>query len=228
MENLLGTLKRENKEREKRLIIADRKLISDMVAYVKTQKLCDYDVEQVRKKMIRNALHLYGSKKKNFRNVVGEDYREYCDKLCEGTRKMTTKEFLLSRSVTMILAFALMYAARLIDVLITGGSFLKAPVDINMGFITATLALMVGIAVTYGYVEKMMKETGTALTQKQSMGMLGILFVIVVVAALGGQFLSDIHLFNVTWWIPVVIMAALYAILKFFYIQYENQLAKEA
>lgn len=228
MENLLGTLKRENKEREKRLIIADRKLISDMVAYVKTQKICDYDVEQIRKKIIRNALHLYGNRKKNFRQVVGEDYREYCEKLCVGARKMTTKEFLLSRSVTMILAFALMYAARLIDVLITGGNFFKAPVDINMGFVVATLALMIGIAVTYGYVEKMMKETGSALTQKQSMGMLGILFVIVVVAALGGQFLSDIHLFEVTWWIPVIILAAIYAILKMLYIRYENRLAKDA
>ena len=38
MENLLGILKKENKEREKRLIISDRKLISDMVAYIKTKK----------------------------------------------------------------------------------------------------------------------------------------------------------------------------------------------
>lgn len=228
MENLLGTLKRENKEREKRLIIADRKLISDMVAYVKTQKICDYDVEQIRKKIIRNALHLYGSKKKNFRNVVGEDYREYCDRLCEGTRKMTTKEFILSRGVTMILAFLLMYAARLIDVLITGGNFLKNPVDINMGFVVATVALMIGIAVTYGYVAKLMRETGAAMTQKQSMGMIGILFVIVIVAALGGHFLSNMHLFNITWWLPIVIMAIIYAILKILYIQYENQLAKES
>ena len=39
MENLLGNLKRENKEREKRLIVSDRRILSDMVGYMKTQKL---------------------------------------------------------------------------------------------------------------------------------------------------------------------------------------------
>ena len=56
MENLLGNLKRENKEREKRLIVSDRRILSDMVGYMKTQKICDYDIELVRKTIIRNAL----------------------------------------------------------------------------------------------------------------------------------------------------------------------------
>ena len=49
MENVIGILKKENKEREKRLIISDRRLISDMVAYIKTKKLCDFDTEMIRK-----------------------------------------------------------------------------------------------------------------------------------------------------------------------------------
>ena len=36
MENLLSSLKRENKERERRLNVGDRKLLSDMVGYMKT------------------------------------------------------------------------------------------------------------------------------------------------------------------------------------------------
>lgn len=228
MENLLGSLKRENKEREKRLSISDRKLISDMVAYVKTKKVCDYDTELVRKTIIRNALRAYGSKKKNFQNQVGEDYRDYCDKLCEGTRKMSTKEFVLSRGVSLILALVLMYVARLIDILITGGNFFKEPVDINMGFVVATAALLVGIVATYAYVAKIMRTTGAQMTQKQSMGTIGILFVVILVAAVGGHFLINVHLFYVTWWVPVIIMAAAYAILRVLYIQHENQLAKEA
>ena len=47
MENLLNSLKRENKERERRLNMSDKKLLSDMTGYMKTQKICDYDVEQV-------------------------------------------------------------------------------------------------------------------------------------------------------------------------------------
>ena len=154
MENLLGILKKENKEREKRLIISDRKLISDMVAYIKTKKVCDYDTEMLRKTLIRTALRTYGSKKKNFQDMVGEDFKDYCDKLCENSRLMTNKEWALSRSVTLILALALMYAARLIDVFITGGNFFTAPVDINLGFVAVTLTLIIGIGITYIYVAR--------------------------------------------------------------------------
>lgn len=228
MENLLGSLKRENKEREKRLTIADRRLLSDMLGYIKTKKVCDYDVELIRKTIIRNTLRVYSSKKKNLQTLTGDDYRPYCDKLCENTRKTTTKELILSRGVTVIYALALMYIARLFDVVITGGNFLKEPVDINLGYVAATAALLVGILATYMYVAKLMKDTGMKMNQKQSMGMLGILALIMVVAATGGYFLSDIHLFNVVWWLPVVILAAIYVVLKLLYIQYENQMAKEA
>lgn len=85
MENLLGSLRRENKERERRLNVADKKLLSDMVGYMKTQKICDYDVEQVRKTIIRNTLRAYG-KRKNLEILSGGDYREYCNKLCENMR----------------------------------------------------------------------------------------------------------------------------------------------
>ena len=64
MENLLNSLKRENKERERRLNMSDKKLLSDMTGYMKTQKICDYDVEQVRKTIIRNTLRSYNKKKK--------------------------------------------------------------------------------------------------------------------------------------------------------------------
>ena len=78
MQNLLGILKKENKEREKRLIISDRRLISDMVSYIKTKKICDYDAEMFKKSLIRTALRTYGSKKKDFRSIVGEDFQDYC------------------------------------------------------------------------------------------------------------------------------------------------------
>ncbi len=228
MENLLGSLRKENKEREKRLIIGDRRLIADMVGYIKTKKVCDYDTELIRKKIIRNALRAYGNKKRNFQDMVGEDYRIYCDKLCEGSRQMTTKEFILSRGVTLILAFAMMYFARLVDVVVTGGNFLKNPVDINLGYVTATAALMVGIGATYLYVAKILRGKGRQLTGSETFGMLGILLAIMVVAAAGGTFLAPIHLFYVTWWIPVVIIAALYGVFKVLYVQYENELAKDA
>ena len=37
MENLLKELKKENKERERRLNIADRKILTDMMGYMKAK-----------------------------------------------------------------------------------------------------------------------------------------------------------------------------------------------
>lgn len=227
MENLLSSLKRENKERERRLNVGDRKLLSDMVGYMKTRKICDYDVEQVRKTIIRNTLRSYG-KRKNLEILSGGDYREYCNKLCENMRHASTKELVLSRGVTIIYALALMYLVRLIDTLIAGGNFFKNPVEINLGYLTATAAILLGTVFIYLYVSGILKTKTNRMTNQQMMGLIVLIAVIVIVAYGGVYFLSDIHLFDIQWWIPVIIIGALWLLFKILYIQYENQMAKEA
>ncbi len=227
MENLLNSLKRENKERERRLNVGDRKLLSDMVGYMKTRKICDYDVEQVRKTIIRNTLRSYG-KRKNLEILSGGDYREYCNKLCENMRHASTKELVLSRGVTIIYALALMYMVRLIDTLIAGGNFFKNPVEIDLGYLTATAAILLGTVFIYLYVSGILKTKTNRMTNQQMMGLI-VLIAVIVIAAYGGvYFLSDIHLFDIRWWIPVIIIGALWILFKILYIQYENQMAKEA
>lgn len=227
MENLLNSLRRENKERERRLNVNDRKLLSDMVGYMKTQKICDYDIEQVRKTIIRNTLRSY-NKRKNLESLSGGDYREYCNKLCENMRHASTKELILSRGVTIIYALALMYVVRLIDTLIAGGNFFKNPVEINLGYLSATAAILLGTVFIYLYVSGILKTKTNTMTNQQMAGLF-VLIAIIVIAAYGGvYFLSDIHLFDIQWWIPVVIIVVLWVLFKILYIQYENQMAKEA
>ncbi len=227
MENLLNSLKRENKERERRLNVNDRKLLSDMVGYMKTRKICDYDIEQVRRTIIRNTLRSY-NKRKNLESLSGGDYREYCNKLCENMRHASAKELILSRGVTIIYALALMYLVRLIDTLIAGGNFFKNPVEINLGYVSATAAILLGTVFIYLYVSGILKTKTNTMTNQQMAGLL-VLIAIIVIAAYGGvYFLSDIHLFDIQWWIPVVIIAVLWVLFKILYIQYENQMAKEA
>ena len=86
MENLLNSLKRENKERERRLNVNDRKLLSDMVGYMKTRKICDYDIEQVRRTIIRNTLRSY-NKRKNLESLSGGDIVINFVKICAMPRQ---------------------------------------------------------------------------------------------------------------------------------------------
>lgn len=227
MENLLNSLKRENKERERRLNVNDRKLLSDMVGYMKTQKICDYDIEQVRKTIIRNTLRSY-NKRKNLDILSGGDYREYCNKLCENMRRASAKELVLSRGVTIIYALALMYLVRLVDTMIAGENFFKNLVEINLGYLTATAAILLGTVLIYLYVSGILKTKTNRMTNQQMTGLI-VLIAIIIVAAYGGvYFLSDIHLFDIQWWIPVIGIAVLWILFKILYIQYENQMAKEA
>ena len=207
--------------------VGDRKLLSDMVGYMKTRKICDYDVEQVRKTIIRNTLRSYG-KRKNLEILSGGDYREYCNKLCENMRHASARELVLSRGVTIIYALALMYLVRLIDTLIAGGNFFKNPVEINLGYLTATAAILLGTVFIYLYVSGILKTKTNRMTNPQMMGLI-VLIAVIVIAAYGGvYFLSDIHLFDIRWWIPAIIIGALWLLFKILYIQYENQMAKEA
>ena len=58
--------------------------------------------------------------------------------------------------------------------------------------------------------------------------MIFILGIILLVSAGSAIYLSHIHLFYIQWWIPVLILGVIYGGLKALYIQYENQLAKDA
>lgn len=197
-----------------------------MTGYIKHKRYVTNDVERVRKTIIRNTLRSY-SKRKNLEFLSGGDYREYCNKLCENMRHASAKELVLSRGVTIIYALALMYLVRLIDTLIDGGNFLKNPVEINLGYLSATAAILLGTVFIYLYVSGILKTKTNRMTNPQMAGLI-VLIAVIVAAAYGGVFfLSDIHLFDIQWWIPVIIIAVLWILFKILYIQIENQMAKE-
>lgn len=143
-------------------------------------------------------------------------------------RHASGKELILSRGVTIIYALALMYLVRLGDVLIAGGNFIKQPVEINMGYLSATAAILLGTVLIYLYVSGILKAKTNRMTNPQMMGLI-VLIAVIIAAAYGGVFfLSGIHLFDIQWWIPVIIIVVLWALFKILYIQYEDQMAKEA
>jgi hypothetical protein len=143
-------------------------------------------------------------------------------------RRASTKELILSRGVTIIYALALMYLVRLGDTLLAGGNFFTDPVEINMGYLSATAAILLGTVFIYIYVSGILKAKTNQMTNPQMAGLI-ILIALIIAAAYGGVFfLTDIHLFNIQWWIPVVIIGALWVLFKILYIQYENQMAKES
>lgn len=165
---------------------------------------------------------------KNLEVLTGGDYQAYCDRLCADMRHASSRELVLTRGVTVILAVALMYGVRLIDVVLDGGNFMKEPVEMSLGYLMGTLAVLFGTLAIYAYVQKILKGSSKTMTTGQAFG-IGIILILIVGAAYAGvYFLSDIHLFNVVWWIPAVILLAVYIVFRILYIQHVNELAKES
>ncbi len=225
--NLLNDLKRENKERERRLMTADKKLMTDMVGYMKSCKYNEYDVEIVRREAIRAALKGYNHKK-DLSTVTGGDYKAYCDRMCANKRKMSLKELVLSRGQTFLIAILLLYIVRLIDLVYAGESFLKHPVDITAGYLTAAASILLGTLFLYMYLSHVMQSKTKRMTTLQTAVLCLIMILIIALAYTGVYFLSDIHVIDVIWWIPLVILGILIILFRFIYINLLNRLAKEA
>lgn len=225
--NLLNDLKRENKERERRLMSADKKLMTDMVGYMKSCKYSEYDVELVRRDAIRATLKGYNHKK-DLTSITGGDFRAYCDRMCANKRKMTAKELVLSRGQTFLIAILLLYIVRLVDTIYTGGNFLTHPVDINAGYLTAAASILLGTLLLYMYLTHVMQSKQKSMSTLQTAFLCVIMIVIIAIAYTGVYFFSDIHVFYVIWWIPVVIFGALIILFRIMYTNLMNQIAKEA
>ena len=143
-------------------------------------------------------------------------------------RGASSKELILTRGVTVILAVALMYGVRLLDVILGGGNFMKEPVEMSLGYLLGPLAGLLGTLVMYAYVQKILKGNSKTMTTAQGLG-IGVILILIVAAAYAGvYFLSDVHLFYIVWWIPAVVLLAVYVVFRILYIQHVNMLAKES
>ncbi len=225
--NLLNDLKRENKERERRLMSADKKLMTDMVGYMKSCKYSEYDVELVRRDAIRAALKGYNHKK-NLATVTGGDFKAYCDRMCANKRKMSAKELILSRGQTFLISILLLYIVILADTLSAGGNFLKNPVDINAGYLIAAASILFGTLFLYMYLSHVMMSKEKRMSVPQIGILCAIMIAIIAVAYLGVYLFTDVHVFYVIWWIPIAVLGALILLFRIMYSSLMDQLAKEA
>lgn len=98
----------------------------------------------------------------------------------------------------------------------------------SLGYLLGTLAVLLGTLVIYAYVQKILKGNSKTMTTAQGLG-IGVILILIVAAAYAGvYFLSDVHLFYIVWWIPAVVLLAVYVVFRILYIQHVNMLAKES
>jgi len=94
MANLEKTLRKENNLSEKQLTKENNLILTDMIVYLHSSNLCEYDIEIIRKELIGMALEAQ-LREEGLSTVVGEDYKAFCDELIKNGRKKTSYETVL-------------------------------------------------------------------------------------------------------------------------------------
>ncbi len=146
----IKTIRKENSEQEKSLFKDNGSILTDMVVYLHSSDLCEYDIEMIRKDLIGMALEaqLRGEK---FSDVIGEDYKGFCDQLMViGDRKSLYEKALEVLFVTNM-GIGCMFVLEIISHYVTlngaGKTLLTFDLPITWGFVVATV---IALLMSYG------------------------------------------------------------------------------
>lgn len=91
MNKITKNLLKENNRREKELYDENQEIYTDMIVYLRTSNLSEYNQELVRGDIIE--LILEGQQRgDNIEEVMGGNYKEVCDEIINAMPKMTKKE----------------------------------------------------------------------------------------------------------------------------------------
>jgi len=106
----LKNIRLENNEQEKLLFSCNQDVLYELLIYLRTSDLEDYEVESIRKDLIGMAIESQ-LKDEYFKDIIGEDIKEFCDDLISiGDKKSNFKkvvEVLQVVSLVSIVMFVL-------------------------------------------------------------------------------------------------------------------------
>lgn len=210
----LKLIRKDNCEQEKSLFIENLTIITDMVVYLHSSDLCEYDIEIIRKDLMGMALEaqLRGEK---FSNVIGEDYKSFCNKLISsGDRKSTKKKilnFLFGATIVvgfMLISEILMYLGT------SSKDILKFHMPITWGFVLSTLLIIV---VGYGTIRFITKNSFKLSDQssRRTINLFGISFMMIFcIIGCIKYFLRNSVIGTINYWYPLIIVAVILIVIK--------------
>lgn len=95
-------LNRENKEQDRYLNGKYEQVMTDMICYLRGADITEYQVELIRKDLLEKFIDAK-NKNKDIEEIVGEDYKAFCDQILESVPKRTKKEKCISLLSTIFL-----------------------------------------------------------------------------------------------------------------------------
>ncbi|SHI21410.1 hypothetical protein [Desulfosporosinus lacus] len=226
MANQLEKLRKENNVLDKQLSKENNTIIMDMVCYLRSSDLCEYDIENIRKELTGMALEAQ-LRNENFNDVAGDDYKALCDELMKNGRQKTLYEKALEILYVLVYGIGTLYLAEILfsSTIINIFKFGQFAMPITSGFLVSTFFAVVIAFSVYNYFTKNSFELSNHNRKTQIIFIIGFTAVWTVVL-LFRVFMGKTVLWSINFLYPTVFLAIAFVLIKRLEDQHVNNIFK--
>lgn len=211
MANLLEKLRKDNNERDKLLTKENGLIMTDMVVYIRSSDLCDYDIEVIRRELFGM---IYEAQLRNeaANQVIGDDYKVFCEELMMNGRQKDFYEKFLEWVYIGVVGMGTLFV---IEIIFTG--FILEPfvhgkisMPISYGFLISTCLIIAGALGIYWFFTKYSFEMS-----RKGLSFYKVYFIAGFTFYFAGtilikHLLGDKNLFEINIFIPIAIFVTSY------------------
>lgn len=220
--NQLKKLRQENNKLDKKLSPENNRVITDMVCYLRSSNLSDYDLETMRRELTGMALEaqLRGD---DFNRVIGNDYKAFCAELMVNGRQKTAYAKVLEMAYILIAGVGVLYLIEIIlspalKRLLQLGQYM---LPITAGFLVSTVLICFMAFGAYSYITIKFFELSEPGSKSKYVFVIGFTIAWAVII-LCKVFLKTVFI-TVNMFYPLAFFVIAYIIIKFLSDRYENQ-----
>lgn len=220
--NKLKKLRQENNVLDKKLSPENNAIITDMVCYLRSSNLCDFDLENIRKELTGIVLEAQ-LRGEDFNMVIGEDYRTFCDELMANGRQKTTSDNVLEMVYILISGVGVLYLIEIVfssglKQLIQSGQYM---LPITTGFLISALLICVMAFSVYYYVTKKSFDLSQRGSNSKIVFVIGfgVAWTVIILCKV---FLKNV-LVTVNMFYPLVVFVLAYIVIKWLSDRHDNR-----
>lgn len=188
-------LREENNRREKSLGAESNAVLTDIVVYLRTSRLGGYDQELVRRDIAQMLLE--GEKRgQTAREVIGGDYKKFCDDIISEFPQQAVSVRALSALRTFFLCAAVLLtikaASGALSGLLSGGRWYH--LTITLGDVLGFGLVLLAASAIFVFISKKSFDSAALGSWKSSSVLFAVVFVIICVYVFVRSPLFEMHL----------------------------------
>lgn len=145
-------LRDENNKLEKQLDDKTNEILTDIVVYIRSANISDIDQENVRRDITQMLIDARG-RGENADNVIGGDYKAFCDAIIAEIPKMSTKKRIMTAIRDTLPALGVLIGIwavfSVIEQIINGATWYVTPVSVTDILGGAAMLILATLIVVY-------------------------------------------------------------------------------